>query len=112
MSLTSGEENRLRVFDNRALRGIFGPKRNEVRAGWRKLHIEESHILYSSPNIIKIIKTKRMGLAGNIARIGKKGMHTVFWYKSQTERDHWEDLDVSWRKYENGSERIRMVWNR
>jgi hypothetical protein len=55
-SLTLREENRLRVFKNRVLRTIFGPKRDEVTGEWRKLHNEELHILYSSPNIIKQIK--------------------------------------------------------
>jgi hypothetical protein len=55
-SLTSGEEHRLRVFENRVLRRIFGLKRDEVTGGWRKLHNEELHNLYSSPSIIRIIK--------------------------------------------------------
>jgi hypothetical protein len=59
-SLTVREERRLRVFENRVLRRIFGPKRNEVTGGRRKLHNEELHNLYSSPSIIRIIKTRRM----------------------------------------------------
>jgi hypothetical protein len=56
-SLTLREEHRLRrVFENRVLRGIFGPKRDEVMGGWRKLHNEEPHILYASPSIIRMIK--------------------------------------------------------
>jgi hypothetical protein len=54
------------------LRRIFGPKRNEVIGGWRKLHNEELHNLYSSPSIIKMIKSKKMKLAGHVARMGKK----------------------------------------
>jgi hypothetical protein len=69
-SLTLREENRLRVFENRVLRRIFGPKRDEVRREWRKLHNEELHILYSSPNIIKQIKSSRMRWAGHVARMG------------------------------------------
>jgi hypothetical protein len=57
-SLTLREEHRLRAFENRALRGIFGPKRDEVTGEWRKLHNEELHILYSSPNIIRQIKSR------------------------------------------------------
>jgi hypothetical protein len=54
------EEHRLRVFENRVLRRIFGPKRDEVPGEWRKLHIEELHILYFSPNTIRQIKSSRM----------------------------------------------------
>jgi hypothetical protein len=56
LSLTLREEHRFRVFENRVLRRIFGPKRDEVRRGWRKLHNEELHGLYSSPSIIRVIK--------------------------------------------------------
>jgi hypothetical protein len=59
-SLTFREEHRLRVFENRVLRRIFGPKTDEVTGGWRKLHNEELHNLYSSPSIIRIIKSRRM----------------------------------------------------
>jgi hypothetical protein len=60
------------VFENRVLRRIFGPKRDEVVGGWKKLHKEELHNLYSSPNIIRIVKSRRMRWAGHIARMGKK----------------------------------------
>jgi hypothetical protein len=59
-SLTLREEHRLRVFENRVLRRIFGPKRDEVTGGWRKRHNEELHNLYSSPSIIRMIKSRRM----------------------------------------------------
>jgi hypothetical protein len=68
--LTLREEHRLRVFENRVLRRIFGPKRDAVMGDWRKLHNEELHNLYSSPNIIRMIKSKRTGWAGHIARMG------------------------------------------
>jgi hypothetical protein len=55
-SLTLGEEHRLRAFENRALRRILGPKREEVVGGWRRLHNEELHNLYASPNVIRVIK--------------------------------------------------------
>jgi hypothetical protein len=71
-SLTLREEHRLRVFENRVLRRIFGPKRDEVTAGWRKLHNEELHNLYSSPSIIRVIKSRRMRWAGHIALMVKK----------------------------------------
>jgi hypothetical protein len=58
--LTIREEHRLRMFENRVLRRIFGPKRNEVTGGWRELHNEELHNFYSSPSIIRIIKSRRM----------------------------------------------------
>jgi hypothetical protein len=66
-SLTLREEHRLRVCENRVLRGIFGPKRDEVIGGWRKLHNEELHNLYCSPSIIRIIKSRRMRWAGHVA---------------------------------------------
>jgi hypothetical protein len=63
-SLTLREEHRLRVFANRVLRRIFGPKRDEVTGGWRKLHNEELHNLYSSPSIIRMIKSRSVRWAG------------------------------------------------
>jgi hypothetical protein len=65
--LTLREEHRLRVFENRVLRRIFGLKRDEVTGEWRKLHIEELHDLYSSPSIIRIIKSRRMRWEGHVA---------------------------------------------
>jgi hypothetical protein len=61
----------LRVFENRVLRRIFGPKRDEVTEGWRKLHNEEVHGLYSSPSIVRVIKARRMRWAGHVARMGE-----------------------------------------
>jgi hypothetical protein len=86
-SLTLREEHRLRVFEKRVLRKIFGPKRDEVIGGWRKLHNEEFHNLHSSRSIIRIIKSRRRW-AGHVARMGRIGMHTGFWWKSRKERDH------------------------
>jgi hypothetical protein len=92
--LTFREEHRLRVFEKSVLRGIFGPKRDEVIGGWRKLHNEELHNLYSSPSMIRMIKSRRMGWAGHDARMGRKGISIGFWWKSQKERNQQEDLDV------------------
>jgi hypothetical protein len=69
--LTLREKHRLRVFENRVLRRIFGPKSNEITGEWRKLHNEELHIFYSSPNIIGQIKSRRLRWAVHVARIGR-----------------------------------------
>jgi hypothetical protein len=66
------------LFKNRVLRRIFGPRRGEVAGGCRKLHNEELHNLYSSPNIIKILKSRRMTWAGHVARIGRSGIHVGY----------------------------------
>jgi hypothetical protein len=71
-SLTLKEQHSLRVFENKALRRIFGPKRNEVTGEWEKLHNEELRDLYSSPNIIRMIKSSRMRWAGHVTRMGEK----------------------------------------
>jgi hypothetical protein len=71
-SSTLIEEQRLRVFENRVLRRIFGPKRDGVTEGWKKLHNVELHDLYSSRSIIKIIKSRRMRWAGHVAWMEKK----------------------------------------
>jgi hypothetical protein len=60
------------VFENRVLRRIFGPKRDEVTSEWRQLHNEELHDLYSSPSIIRIIKSRRVRWAGHVGRMGEK----------------------------------------
>jgi hypothetical protein len=75
------------VFENRVLRRIFGPKRDEVTGGWRKMHNEELHNLYSSRNIIKMIKS-RMSLEGHIARMERREMNVGYWWENQKERDH------------------------
>ena len=70
-SLTLREERRLRVFENRVLRRVFGPKRDEVTGDSRKLHNEELSDLYSLPNIVRVVKSRRMRWAGHVARIGQ-----------------------------------------
>jgi hypothetical protein len=69
-SLTLREEHRLREFQNRVLRRIFAPIRDDVMGDWRKLHNEELHNLYSSPDIIRMIKSRRMRWTGNVAQMG------------------------------------------
>jgi hypothetical protein len=70
-SLTLSEVHRLRGFENRVLRRIFGPKRDEVTGEWRKLHSEDLHNFYSSPDIIRQIKSRRMKWAGHVACMGE-----------------------------------------
>jgi hypothetical protein len=71
-SLTLREEHKLRAFENRLLRRIFGPKRDEVTAEWRKLHNKELHDLCSSQSIIRIIKSRRIRWAGHVTRMGEE----------------------------------------
>jgi hypothetical protein len=95
-SLTLGEEHRLRVFENRLLRRIFGSKREED-GSWRKLHNDELHSLYSSPNIVRVIKSRRMRWAGYVARMGEgRGAYRV-WLGGLKARDPWEDLGAGGR---------------
>jgi hypothetical protein len=88
VKLTLREEHRLRVFENRVLRRIFGPKKN-VTGEWRKLQNKELQDLYSSPRIIRIIKSGRMRWADHVARIGRIGTLIDYWWESQRERDHY-----------------------
>jgi hypothetical protein len=72
LSFALREEQRLSVFENRVLRRIFGPEKQEATGEWRRLHKEELNDLYSSPNIIRVIKSIRTKWAGHIARVGEK----------------------------------------
>jgi hypothetical protein len=84
--LTLREEHRLRVFENRILRRIFGPKREED-GSWRKLHNDELHSLYSSPNVVRVIKSRRMRWAGRVACIGEgRGAYRVLVGRSEGKR--------------------------
>ena len=77
-SLTLREEHRLRVFENRVLRRIFGPKRDGVTEEWRKLHNEELNDLYPSLNIVRVVKSRRMRWAGHVARMGeRRGVYKI-----------------------------------
>jgi hypothetical protein len=86
-SLILREEHRLRVFENRVLRGIFGPKKDEVTGEWRKLHNVELRDLYSPPSKIRIIRGKWMRLVGHVARMERRGTRIYHWWESQMERD-------------------------
>jgi hypothetical protein len=86
-SLTLKEERRLRVFENKVLRRIFGPRRDEVTREWRKLHNEEFNDLYSSPTIVRVIKSRRMRWTGHVARRGERGgMYRVLVGKPEGKR--------------------------
>jgi len=100
-SLTLREERRLRVFENRVLRGIFGPKRDEITGELRKLHNEELNDLYSSSNIVRVIKLRRTRWAGHVVRMGeRRGIYRVLLGRPEGKRPHgrprhrWED-DIS-----------------
>jgi hypothetical protein len=96
--ISGREEHRLRVFENGVLRGIFGPKRDEVTGEWRKLLSGELHNLYSSPDIIRQIKSRGMRWAGHVARMGEgRNMYRVLVGKPKGKgplerpRCRWED---------------------
>ena len=97
-SLTLWEERRLRVFENRVLRRVFGPKRDEVTGERRKLHKEELRDLYSLPNIVRVVKLRRMRWAGHVVCMGEgRGVHRVLVGKPEGKRPlgrprhRWED---------------------
>jgi len=86
-SLTLREERRLRVFENRALRRVFGPKRVEVTGKWTKLHNEELSDLYSLPNIVQVVKSRRMRWVGHVApMVEGRGVHRVLVGKPEGKR--------------------------
>jgi hypothetical protein len=93
-SLILREEHRLRVFENRVLRRIFGLKRDEVRGGGRKLYNKRFHNLYSLPSIIRMFKSRTMRWEGQLERMRRNRMHVGYWWESQKERDHLEDQGV------------------
>jgi hypothetical protein len=97
------------VFENRVLRRIFGPKRDEVTGEWRKLHSEELHNLYSSPDIMRQIKSSQMRWAGHVARMGEQRKVCKVLAGKPEGRDHSEDEGVGGKM---GSKRIlgRLAW--
>jgi len=88
------EERKLRVFQNMVLRGIFGPRRDEVTWERRRLHKEELSDFYTSPNIVRVIKSRRMRWAEHVARMGEERKRIGSWWGNQRERDYWGDLGV------------------
>ena len=97
-SLTLRDARRLRMFENRVLRRVFGPKRDDVTGKWRKLHNEELSDLYALPNIVRVVKSRRMRWAGHVARmIEGRGVHRVLVGKPERKRPlgrhrcRWED---------------------
>jgi len=81
------EERKLRVFENMVLRRIFGPRRDEVMGQWRRLHNEELNDLYSSPNIVRVIKSRRMRWVGHVAWMGEeRGVYCVLVGKLEGKR--------------------------
>jgi hypothetical protein len=115
------EEHRLRVFENRVLRRIFGSKRHEVTGEWRKLHSEELRSLYSSPDITRQIKSRRMRWAGHVARMGEeRNVYRVLVGKPEGKiplgrpRRRWEDgIRMNLREIGRGSvEWIQLAQDR
>jgi hypothetical protein len=86
-SLTLREERKLRLFENNVLKRIFGPRRDEVTGDWRRLHNEELNDLYSSPNVVRVIKSRRMRWAGHVARMAEeRGVYRVLMGKPEGRR--------------------------
>jgi hypothetical protein len=128
-SLTLREEHRLRVFENRVLRRIFGPKRDEVTGGWGKLHNEELNGLYSSPSIVRVIKARRMRWTGHVPRMGEvRGAYNILIRRPEGRRPlgrprrRWEDnikmdlrqirfWDVDWIHWAQDRDRWRALVN-
>jgi hypothetical protein len=129
LSLKLRDEHRLRVFENRVLRRIFGPKRDEVTGGCRKLHNEELYGLYSSPSIVRVMKARRMRWTGHVARMGEvSGAYNILVGRPEGRRPlgrprrRWEDNikidlretgfgDVDWIHWAHDTDRRRALVN-
>jgi len=88
---------KLRVFENKVLRRTFGVERDEVTGERRKLHTEKPDDMYSSPNIVRVIKSRRMRWVGHVVHMGERSGHTRFWWGMPSETDHLEDPSVDKR---------------
>jgi len=114
------EERRLRVFENRVLRRVFGPKRDDVTGEWRKLKNEEFGYLYSLPNILRVVKSRRMRWAGHVACVGEgRGVHRVLVGKPEGKRPlgrprcRWEDnIKMNLRKVGGGGDWMELAQDR
>jgi len=114
------EERRLRVFENRVFRRVFGSKRDEVIGEWRKLHNEELRDLYSLPNIVRVVKSRRMRWAEHVARMGEgRGVHRVLVGKPEGKRPlgrprrRWEDdLKMDLREVGVGGDWMELAQDR
>ena len=114
------EERRLRIFENRMLRKVFGPKRNEVRGEWRKLHNEELRDHYSLPNNVRVVKSRRMRWAGHVARMGERRVvHRVLVGKPEGKRPlgrprhRWEDnIEMDLREVGGGGDWMDLAQDR
>jgi len=82
------------LFEKTVLRRIFGPRRNEVTGEWRRFHNEELNDLYCSPNIVRVIKSRRMRWAGHVARMGKERGCIGSWWGNRREGGHWGDRGI------------------
>jgi hypothetical protein len=118
-SLPLREERGLRVYENRVLRKIFGPNTDEVTGEWRRLHNEELNDLYISPNIIWVVKSRRMGWAGHVARMGeRRDSHKISVGKPERKRPlgmprrRWEDYVKMNLQEVKGRQWTGFIWLR
>jgi len=108
------------VFENRVLRRVFGPKRDEVSGEWRKLYSEELRDLYSLPNIVRVVKSRRMRCAGHVGRMGEgRGVHRVLVGKPERKRPlgrpsrRWEDnIKMDLREVKGGGDWMELAQDR
>jgi len=114
------EERRLRVFENRVLMRVFGSKRDEVTGEWRKLHNEDLRDLYSLPNIVRVVKSRRMRWAGHVVHMGEgRGVHRVLVGKPEGKRPlgrprrRWDDnINMDLREAGGGGDWIELAQDR